>query len=129
MPPPPPRASPPPPPRSERVELLKAAGVSAEEASLGLLGAPDLRASRLVEVLWYTFTFVGALGAALLVLYTTGDWGLLGLAIQQSAFLAHDASHRGVSKPPAGGGCTASSSSMISASDFIRPTLRGSSGS
>ncbi len=33
-------------------ELLGAAGVSAEEASLGLLGAPDLRASRLVEVLY-----------------------------------------------------------------------------
>lgn len=33
-------------------ELLKVAGVSAEEASLGLLGAPDLRASRLVEVLY-----------------------------------------------------------------------------
>jgi len=33
-------------------ELLKAAGVSAEAAASGLLGTPDLRASRLVEVLY-----------------------------------------------------------------------------
>ncbi len=33
-------------------ELLNAAGVSVQEASLGLLGAPDLRASRLVEILY-----------------------------------------------------------------------------
>ena len=34
------------------LELLEAAGVSAEQAAQGMLGAPDLRASRLVEVLY-----------------------------------------------------------------------------
>ena len=37
--------------------------------------------SRLIDVVLHTFTFVGALVAAMLVLYATGDWVLLGLAI------------------------------------------------
>jgi hypothetical protein len=37
--------------------------------------------SRLIDVVLHTFTFVGALVAAILVLYATGDWVLLGLAI------------------------------------------------
>ncbi len=37
--------------------------------------------SRLIDVVLHAFTFVGALVAAMLVLYATGDWVLLGLAI------------------------------------------------
>ena len=37
--------------------------------------------SRLVDVIYHSFTFVGALLAALLVLYASGDWVLLGLAV------------------------------------------------
>ncbi len=37
--------------------------------------------ARLVDVLYYVFSFVGALAAAMLVLYTSGDWVLLGIAI------------------------------------------------
>ncbi|OOP55418.1 MAG: hypothetical protein AYP45_14820 [Candidatus Brocadia carolinensis] len=35
---------------------------------------------RLAEVLYYVFTFVGATGALLIVLYLCGDWVLLGIA-------------------------------------------------
>ncbi len=35
---------------------------------------------RLAEVLYYVFTFVGATGALLIVLYVCGDWVLLGIA-------------------------------------------------